>query len=332
MKKLFTFIFRITSLCDKACEACCNGQQKAIHIPAQLFLKKLDDIQIFAEAKKIQPIIGLTGGEPFLYVDPRNRSHICLLVHCILERIPSAEILIRTSGWEAHPILDDRLASLFNKIPKNQLNISLGFNLFQKQGVDASKRFKHMLSLLLAYQDRVIFDVIYNRLNVEKTIDLIEAGLADFNFQYQGIRAHILSQPSTPHRFTSRHRENVKQIIIEAYPAYNAYQQGNQAHFFDENVSCGVCHEIKTGPTQLFYREDLSLYHCNDPFLDSRISPIEKERFLSVSDEVNAMCDRLARLRQLFFDQQLTFKNKQMRCAFCTQFMMGGTDVVNPLD
>ena len=329
MGKPFTFIFRITSLCDKACEACCNGQQNATHISMQQFIKKLDDIQRFVESEELIPIIGLTGGEPFLYVDSSHSANIGSLVNQIHQRIPLAEIVMRTAGWAPHPILDDRLISLFKSIPKKQLNISFGFNLFQKQGVGAKTRFNHMLKLLLAYQDRVILDVIYNRLNLEKTMDLIEEELADFNFRYRGIRAHILSQPSTPHRFTSRHRENQQQIIMDAYPAYNACQQSNQAHFFDENISCGVCHEINTGPTQLFYREDLSLYHCNDPFIDSRVSPLKKERFLSVADEFNYMRCQFSRLRKLFSDQQLVFNHKQARCAFCTQFMMGEMANVN---
>lgn len=259
MAKPFVFIFRITSACDKKCEACCNGQQNPKSIPFEDFIKKLKDMQSFIENEKLSPVIGFTGGEPFFYYDANGKKDIYSLVSEIRERIPSAEVLIRTSGWKENVLLDKRFTSLFKLATKAQINISFGFNLFQQQGRQAKERLAHMLSLLLTYQDRIIMDVIYHKLNIAETIDIIEKGLGAFHFRYRGIGQNILSEPSTPHRFISKHRESEKQIIMNAYPAYNACQQSNNDHFFEDSVSCGICNEIKFGPTQLFYMDDLSI-------------------------------------------------------------------------
>lgn len=328
MTKRFVFIFRITSICDKGCEACCNGQQNVARIPFQNFQKKLKEIQHFIESEKILPTVGFTGGEPFFYYDPSRKSDIYSLVEEVRKTLPSADVIIRTSGWEENAVLDNRLISLFELATNKQLNISFGFNLFQKQGKHAEERLNHMLNLLSTYQNRIIIDMIYNKLNIERTADLIEKGLAKIDFRYRGIGMNMLSEPSTPHRFVSRSPGNKKQIVINAYPAYNACQQGDSNHFFEENISCGVCNEIKLGPTQLFYMDDLSVYHCNDPFVDYSITPLKKDKFASVSEEFDYMNSRLSLLKELFSEGQLKFKTKQERCAFCTRFMMGEMNVL----
>lgn len=325
MSKPFTFVFRITSACDKHCEACCNGEQTISRINCQDFIKKLIDIKKFTEKEDITPTIGFTGGEPFFYNDSSNCANIYTLTKEAREIFPHGTVTIRTSGWLQNDKLDNLLHSLFDLANKKQLNISFGISLFQNRGINTKARLKHMLGLLLEHQDIIILDVIYNKINIKETAHILENSLISFNFRYRGIMDNLLADPSNPFRFVSR--KDKKSIVMNTYPAYNACDQASDNDFFADKVSCGACEEIKSGSTQIYYMPDLSFYHCNDPFVDYAISPISNNKFPSASAEHVYLKKRLEKINKVFADKKLMFTNKQKRCAFCTKFMMNCKDV-----
>lgn len=319
MFKIMAFIFGITNICDKHCEACCNRKGGMHNLKFSDFKKKIDDIALYVEKTNCQPVVGFTGGEPFFYCDKQEEEtyNIKSLLEHTLKVIPECKFIIRTSGWEKNNKFNSILDCLY-RLSKNT-EIRMGFNLFQKNGNDAEIRLRNMIELLLKYQDSAKLDIIYNKKNIEDIISMIEKNLSKYMFPYKGIREHLLSNPNRPYRFTTKNENSGKTIIIYTYPAYPAMNQGNKNNFFEDTTSCAICSNIKYGVNHIYYDVNLSVCHCNDPFVDANIPPMSKDKFNSVSEEINYIEQKFEKLKNNFEENKLIFKNKQERCSYCTR-------------
>lgn len=331
-KRALKFIFRLTNVCDKKCESCCNRDEQygVKKLDFYVFKSRLNEIEKYVRDKDEQVEILFTGGEPFFYVFRHDNKvfDVESIVKAVVEIIPQAKIKFRTSGWVPNQKLDSLVKTLF-KIADDRLTILLGISPFQKNAIDMRERFGHMMDLLHGYQDQVIINTIYNKVNLEQTMDDINQVLSERGFSYKGIKENQCVSPQVPCVYKSSKENSDKEVIFCISPAYNALQQCDDNNYYDEITQVGICQHMKFGLNQIFYDIDLSAYHCNDPFVDFNVSPLSDDTFTSVSDQFAYFADRLQQLKNEFDEKKLVFTNRQERCAYCTKYMLAKSSCLN---
>lgn len=328
-KKIKKFVFQVTDVCDKRCEACCNRREKQFIKKLEFagFQVKISQIAQYLAKDADGSIIIFTGGEPFFYSSSGGKYNIKSLICETLRHMPNAIVKIRTSGWQVNKILDRLVDSIFQQVDKNHFEILLGFNMFQKNGKDGYERLGHMIDLLSKHQDSIVLNTIYSKLNIKRNCEVIECVLAERGFSYNGFSNRILSHPKESVGFRSRHKDNSsKVILLGASPAYNALDQSEDNNYYEEITQTGVCRQLKYGVDHLYYDLDLSFYHCNDPFVDFSVPPVVADETRSFDKEVAYFVDRMNKLGEKFTNSNLQFKNKQERCAYCTRCMLNEED------
>jgi hypothetical protein len=324
-----SFIFRITNLCDKRCPTCCCETGLDVIDPEKLRKKLLEISDFFKIRPDDECNIFLTGGEPFFY---RNKSdgkiwNIVDIVNLIKTNVPSSNIIIKTSGWEKNDLLDSLVCSIGAK--GKVAEVRLGFNLFQKLGVNAEKRLNHMLSLLLAFQDSVVVETIYNKKNMDQTLRIIGNALGSFSKEFEKFGDAILSPRESyvvEFPFTVLIENNLnqktqleKKISLWTMPAHSGKSKKMQQDYYDCEKS-GICNNIKFGPTQIMYNADFSFNHCNDAFADFSYPAFTSRSDWTVKDEFIFLSEKFVKLRDNL-GNGARFRSKNEQCDFCSKLI-----------
>ena len=126
--------------------------------------------------------IFLTGGEPFFY---RKKSdgifwNIASIVKLVRTILPKSKIVIKTSGWNQNTVLDNLLSTVESMEKDGAVEVRLGFNLFQNLGVRSEDRLHHMLSLILKYQNSIMVETIYDKINKDETFKIMGKTFSKF--------------------------------------------------------------------------------------------------------------------------------------------------------
>lgn len=324
-----SYIFRVTNLCDKRCPTCCCDTGIAVLNPEK-FRKKLSEIaQYYQQNKDEEFFIFLTGGEPFFYRTKNNDGiwTIVEIVQLVKTSLPSAKIIIKTSGWDKQDTLDKLVSKLHQS--GAHVEIRLGFNLFQKLGVNAENRLNHMLSLLLKYQPSVIVETIYSKENKNQTLMVIGKVLGQFCKGFEAF-GDALSSPSEAYvvdfPFTLLSEDNCgnrfrveKQVTLWTMPAHSGKSKNQDDAYFD-CANMGVCANIKNGPTQIMYNADLSFHHCNDAFADFSYPPFIAKSDWTVQEEFLFLSKKFDKLR-CQMAKAGAFRSKNEQCVLCSKLI-----------
>jgi hypothetical protein len=327
------FIFRITTLCDKKCPTCCcdKGQNS---LDPEKYEEKLMQISRFLEKnpESDQPTVFLTGGEPFLYKKKSADGtvwNIVRLVKLTRNILPKSKIIIKTSGWKKNLVLDDLLTEVEDKEKEGSLEIRLGFNLFQNLGVNSKDRLLHMLSLLLEYQNSVMIETIYDKINKDETFKIMGEIFAKFlsnveNFGDQLVNpaaAYIIEFPFYLATGKSSRNQDAKQKVISLWtmPAHSGLIRTNSNQYF-ESENAGICENIQNGPSQIMFNADLSFNHCNDAFADYTNSAFPPDNQSSIEKEFLFLEEKFKKLKK-YTEENPQFKTKNEQCTFCSKFI-----------
>ncbi|MCW4030391.1 MAG: hypothetical protein NWE92_12185 [Candidatus Bathyarchaeota archaeon] len=325
-----SYIFRVTNLCDKRCPTCCCDTGIAVLKPEK-FRKKLSEIaQYYQQNPEEECLIFLSGGEPFFYRSKSSNGELWSIVdvvQLITTLLPSAKIIIKTSGWDKQDALDNLFSKLYQV--GAHVEIRLGFNLFQNLGVNAENRLSHMLSLILTYQPSVIVETIYSKENKNQTLNVIGKVLGRFCKEFEDFRA-ALSSPREAYvvdfpfallsedNFGNRLRVE-KQVTLWTMPAHPGKSKHQDDAYFD-CANMGVCTNIKNGPTQIMYNADLSFHHCNDAFADFSYPPFTAKSDWTVQDEFLFLTKKFDKLRRQMSKAE-AFRSKNEQCILCSKLM-----------
>src|SRR6266536_5616143 len=106
-----TFVFRLTSLCDKRCMLCCNNYNEIKRIGTTSFedllirFSEIRDYFILAAAGDPDqggPYFFLTGGEALLYRSRRAGVAVTLfdVIAAIRSAISRARVIVKTGGFQ----------------------------------------------------------------------------------------------------------------------------------------------------------------------------------------------------------------------------------------
>ena len=336
MREVFrAFVFRITTLCDKKCPTCCCDKGQKTLDPDKLREKLIQISRFFDKnPSNDQLTIFLTGGEPFLY---RKKSEIgeawnlASLVQLIRTILPKSNIVIKTSGWNKNTVLDNLLSTVEAIGKEGTLEIRMGFNLFQNLGANSGDRLQHMLSLLLKYQNSIMIETIYDKINKDETFKIMGKTFAKFlrnveNFGDQIVTptaAYIIEFPFFLPADKASRDQTAEQKVISLWtmPAHSGIIRTNSNQYFDSE-NAGVCANIQSGPNQIMYNTDLSFNHCNDAFADYSNAAFPPNNNRSIEDEFLFLDKKFKKLRR-YLDKHPKFKTKNEQCIFCSKFIQG---------
>jgi hypothetical protein len=326
------FVFRVTDVCDKRCETCC-ASRGARALPPDRLREKLVGIGAYCESRRVDPLVFLTGGEPFLYKatggDGRHYS-IVDLVAMVRRHLHGAGIVVKTSGWAPHPVLDRRFSELAPVLGGGPGEVRLGFNLFQQESGRSAARLSHMLELVLRNQDAIRIETIYDKENFRATFRVIEDVLSSFDVP----RGASLQppDPQVPYEFLipvrgaawppDPRRSPDRMIRLSTMPAYAGLGRAASDRYY-EAQSVDACARLQAGPDHLSYDPDLSVRHCNDAFADHAVAPFPASRFQSVEEEFDFLAERFARLNEHLASRNMAFGSRRERCRYCTHFVCG---------
>jgi hypothetical protein len=258
--------------------------------------------------------------------------NIASLVHLIRTVLPNSNIVIKTSGWNKNAVLDNLLSTVEAMGKDGTVEIRMGFNLFQNLGVRSEERLHHMLSLLLKYQNSVMVETIYNKINKDETFKIMGKTFAKFlknveNFGEQIVNptaAYIIEFPffliST--KENSNQTMDQKLVSLWTMPAHSGLINTDSNQYF-ESENAGVCANIEYGPNEVMYNIDLSFNHCNDAFADYSNAPFPNN-LGSIEDEFLFLEEKFQKLKK-YVDEHPKFKTKNEQCRFCSRFIHATT-------
>jgi len=328
---LSSFIFRITNLCDKKCPTCCCDTGVDSIDPEKFRKKLLEIAELLRNKPSKECNIFLTGGEPFFYRYKNNEKswNIVDIVCLIKSIIPVANIIIKTSGWEKNDVLDN-LVYMIGVQKGKTVEIRLGFNLFQKLGVNAKKRLDHMLCLLLTFQKLVVVETIYNKENKQLTLGIIGNSLAMFSKEFEKFGDSLLSPNESyvvefPFAISIKNNLNEEKTLLEkkinlwTMPAHSGKSKEHQEDYYKCENS-GICANIKFGPTQIMYNSDLTFNHCNDAFADFSYPAFTSKKDWTVKEEFKFLDMKFINLRRSL-GNGVHFRSKNEQCAFCSRLI-----------
>lgn len=325
-----TFVFCVTKLCDKRCLVCCNNQERVSHsMDYEAYRQKLMMLAEYirdTEYESRRPRIILTGGECFLY-RTRDRiggtKNILDLVLDAKDLVPSAALILKTTGWLPNRRLDWLLERMFEGVTDDSFSIRLGLNLYQNDGRDAEDRFGYMLERILSYQDQVLVDCIYDKDNFEDTMKVWSRTLSPFDLTALRLRESVEEDPSEHQGYLFV--KGSKLIRLELGPSYSPSSNCDDREYWDEK-NPGLCRRIESGVDQLFYDYDLSVCHCNDSYVDATVPFIWFGKCHSIADEVLFFQQRLRALRDHLQETSRQFATRKQRCFYCTRFVLQNGD------
>lgn len=333
------FVFRITEACNKRCLTCCCGTTGAAMDPDS-FREQALEIKKYSDESDQRPVICLTGGEAFLFRGRNPRGEIWSIVDLIRgirSWVPNALIMVKTSGWGPHRVLDRFLEEIELLSADTHLEIRLGFNLYQNGGADAEERLEHMIRSVLRYQDTMRIETIFDRDNLSPTFAVIERTLVRQGALIANLEG-MMTSPERGCRFmiplgglSHRLGEDAlgKRVLLDAMPAYPGLE-GNPSDRFMEAVEDRPCPTIQNGPTSIMYQPNLSFHHCNDAFADFSNPPFPRSQFHSVEEQFAFLESRFASLRVHLEESGMTFRTRRKRCVYCSHFIhrLDGGDLI----
>jgi hypothetical protein len=297
------------------------------------FAEKLAKISSYLSRRAERHAIYITGGEPFLYkYKDRKRGYFRLmgLVKIIREVIPSAKLIIKTSGWKEHKVLDEQLESIMALSQQDKIEIRLGFNLYQNNGFNALERLSHMVTLLIKHQKETKVETIYDKSNLVDTVQIIKGALRSINSPDFDYLKAINSEPTYGRRFivpcihfdrmSTAHIAAYRLIRLDTMPAYPTVEEDISGKFYKAEIK-QLCQIVKTGPNQILYNPDLSMHHCNDAFADHSIPGIPDSMFKSIEEAFDFFANGFVRLRHYLLSNRINFQQKREQCLFCTKFI-----------
>ncbi len=259
--------------------------------------------------------------------------NIADIVQLIKTLIPASKIIIKTSGWEKNDTLDNLVSLIESNSEASPVEVRLGFNLFQKLGVNAENRLNHMLSLLLNFQPSVVVETIYNKENKEQTLRIIGKSLSKFSKNFEKF-GNALSSPSEGYivdfPFTILTKDNFenkgaieKRISLWTMPAHSGKSKKQGEEYFDCKNS-GICANIKFGPNQIMYNTDLSFHHCNDAFADFSYPAFASKSDWTIEDEFLFLNKKFSKVRRCIDRKVMFFNSKNEQCILCSKLIHEG--------
>lgn len=321
----FWFVFEITTYCDKKCVLCCNDSvRKKSAMSFSALSGKLEEIRNFCAKNGYIPHLVFTGGESFLYRDktPNETKNLKDVIVLAKTKVPNSVLYIKTSGFTENKYLDLLLNELLCQYNPAELKIRLGINLYQKSGSDTCDRLAHMLDRLLPRRETVPIDTIYDKDNLAKTCSVMEQVLCQFGF-ISATNGQLLklidTDPGVHRRLKVSNGKNT--IYLDMGPSYSPRPESDGYSYFEEKIS-GPCATIEKGPMAIYYNSNFNLIHCNDSFVDARISPIDSCQLPSLNDQQVFLQRKFAGLKEFLKKKEMQFKNRKERCFFCTKFVM----------
>jgi hypothetical protein len=324
-----TFVFRLTSTCDKHCFLCCNNYEEIKHGDSASFASlryMFSEIQAYCSSAErpddsFRPRVILTGGEALLYRSKDTERH-CLLevIEAVTNLVPQAKIIVKTGGFrqtnEYQRTLFDRVAHAF---PFPIVEWRFGWNLYQDSIENALDRFNCTVVRILSHQHFVDIDTIYDKTSLESTCCALEEGLRQIgiNAQDKMLLRFVLDDPNKHRRLAIK--INGYTISIDLGPSYAPSRAAAIHEFYSEPSA--DCETIENGTSCLYYDTNMGLIHCNDSFVDARIHSLNRGT-RSVADDLTFLNERFGRLRHFVALTRPRFASRKDRCFFCTRFVM----------
>ena len=296
--------FKITDVCNKFCEDCCRSD-KAYNknIPFDVFKNKIIDINNFEKDSKY--VIALTGGEPFFYKEANY--NILDLLDVVRLVAPNSKLIIRTSGWEKHSYLNEQLIKAF-KLNDN-LDVRLGFSLFQ-HNTNHINRLNNMLEILGSMTSKVRIEIIYSKNNIDATIDIL-----NLFFNTKKI-SELNNAPDRHNRFLFK--TNLFEVQVDMAPSYSLCS--DEGYWLQKVES--ICPVIKTKNDEITisYDQDLSFYHCGDPYINYSLKPFNSLE--NTEQEIVFIKKQYELFLEHLLKTNITFKDKKERCFYCTKYIL----------
>lgn len=325
------FVFRVTGLCNKRCGTCCCRDPRSVLLP-ESFRKKAREIFEFSDKRGESAVICFTGGEPFLYRAPDERGRrwdIVNLVTATRRWLPNALVVLKTSGWTPHKVLDRFLDAIESPVSDTTVDVRLGFNLYQNDGADAEDRLEHMIVSVLKYQRTMRIDTIYDLRNLSATLELFDRVLWRLGGPATRL-ADMMTAPERGWRFTipvrfvpfkpNHHFGAERRILLDTMPAHPGLEGTPSKDFIEAEVGPS-CPTIQSGPNVIMYEPDLSFHHCNDAFADYSFSAFSSSQIQCVDEQFAFLEERFALLKDHLKESNISFSHRRERCIYCTRFL-----------
>lgn len=332
-------MFRITEVCDKVCPTCCCGNGTAVVSPEAFRAKLLDIRQCVPDSEGI--FVYLTGGEPFLYRgrDQESRGYTIIdIVQMVDSILAGSRIIIKTSGWTPHSVLDRLLKQSYAACQHTCLEARLGFNLYQNSGASAESRLRHMIDLIMWRQDVMKIEMIYDRQNLIPSLLIVGDVLSRYCCLQPEDLLEAVVHPEMAYRFEIPIEGSwgmelssafVKRtIVLETMPAHAGFA-GRISAMFIHTPSGGICHIIEDGPNGILYNPDLSFQHCNDAFADHSLPPFRSEQSASSASELDFLTQQFTQLKAHLKETGTVFAGKREQCLYCSNFIHSSTAMVD---
>jgi len=333
VRPLTTFIFRVTSTCDKGCVLCCNNFEEIKrfqNVPFNAFLSKIVSIKTYVKdqlelgaGSKAFPYIILTGGEALLYRSRKASARVTLfeLIDAIVTVLPNAAVVVKTGGFEeGHKFQLTLFERISNAFSHPRLEWRFGWNLYQGEE-RALERFVLTAGRIMSHQNTVFIDTIYDATNLRDTFTVMEKALMELGVSGLGddLVRFVLQNPERHRRIRFLVHEHA--IIVDVGPSYPPNEASSRHEYYSESPS--ECVSIMHGTDYLYYDVDLRLVHCNDSYVDARIPAAE--RFgCSIGEDHDFLNARFQQLADHLVNTEPVFRSRQERCFFCTKFIMAG--------
>lgn len=311
--------FQITNVCDKNCKDCCilAPLQTNKNMLKEKFIEKIIQIKEYMHKnpnKKINII--LIGGEAFFY----KEKNFCLidLVTDIRTELPTVKIIIKTAGWEKNNVLNNRFNELYEKFTGIQCN--LGFSLFQKNGKDSLKRLVNMFNLFSKYQKEFNMDLIYDKKNLDETINILVEGIKKSCLQPFDKNNEIKKIINLNPQKTNFIKINTKNLIIKTTfsPVYPMISKKDSTLFFDdcEVFGCVRLNEMTKGNNIISYNENMQFIHCDSPHMDIDYN---QEMLNSFEEDIEFLKQKLLYADIKLNKNKIKFDNFKERCLVCSK-------------
>ncbi|MFI5253091.1 MAG: hypothetical protein ACHQQQ_11750 [Bacteroidota bacterium] len=323
-----SFIFRLTSVCDKKCVLCCNnydGIKTSKSAQFDRLISKFADISEYYVSRKridITPNIFLTGGEAFLYRSAIKNGTGTLfdVIKAAIEIIPQARIIVKTGGFRSYNKHQRHLFDLIVRAyPRPVIEFRLGFNRYQDTEESALDRFVCTVESVLSYQHFISIDTIYDKENLSNTCNTLEAGLRrmGINVEPNMLLDIVLHDPNEHRRIEIRMPQDA--IILDLGPSYAPNKAASVREYYTEPSS--ACEIIDSGTSTLYYDTNLQLIHCNDSFVDASVPSLRIGNG-SISNELEFLNERFSWLNEFIAHENVQFHSRKDRCFFCTKYVM----------
>lgn len=332
MTRANTFVFRLTSLCDKKCMLCCNNYAEIKRIGTASFkdlLARFSEIRDYVQSPASDsedggPYFFLTGGEALLYKSRQAGATMTLfdVIAAIRCGIPQAQVIVKTGGFRTNGAfqarLFDRIAEAF---PFPAVEFRLGLNLYQDEDSEerAVDRFTCTVSRVLKHQRFIPVDTIYDKANLISTCRVLEEGLRRIGIGVKDelLLPMVLQDPNEHRRITIKTARDA--IILDLGPSYPPNEFSTVHEYYSEPSS--ECDLIENGTSCLYYDIDLKMIHCNDSFVDARVPSLAIDG-RSVAAQLALVNERFSQLNNYLARRGVRFESRQERCFFCTRFVM----------